>query len=252
MTDDATAEIQPWSSEEYRAILRRYAPVIADYTEAPARDAFCLIRHDVEFCVERAYRLAEIDAEEGVHSTFFFQVMNSAYNPLSTANRAMINRIQEMGHHVGLHFYVSHITPGDLVRLREELALQSKVLELITGHPIGRFSYHRPPRWVLEANEPLCDGMINAYASDFFELTQPGAMPSRVKYIADSQHKWHYGHPLENHAYEKFQILLHPDEWTEGGMDVVANFRDLIEDHSRQFVECIRGECKHYDLVMKD
>ena len=42
--------------------------------------------------MDRAIRMAEIDNEMGVQSSFFIQVMNSAYNPLSIENKNILKR----------------------------------------------------------------------------------------------------------------------------------------------------------------
>lgn len=252
MPTAANPAIAPWSTEEYRAIIRKYKPLIKDYRDIhAASDDFCLIRHDVEFSVSRALMLAEIDHQEGITSSFFIQVSNNAYNPLSTTNHAMIQRIAALGHHIGLHFYVSHLSEQSPAVLKEELMRQIQILEFATQVPVDRFSYHRPPRWVLELPRFHDDHIINAYDPLYFELTAPGADAQHIKYMADSQHKWHYGHPLDTHAHQQFQILLHPDEWTPTGLDVRENFEDLIATDTKEFVECIRSECKHYDLIMK-
>lgn len=248
----ANPAFAPWSTDEYRAIIRHYKSVVKDYREIDgATNEFCLIRHDVEFSVSRALMLAEIDHEEGIQSSFFIQVSNNAYNPLSTTNHAMIQRIAQLGHHIGLHFYVSHLAEPSVEPLKAELMRQIQILEFATQVPVDRFSYHRPPRWVLELPRFHDDRIINAYDPLYFELTDNGAPAQHIKYMADSQHQWHYGHPLEAHTHKKFQILLHPDEWTSVGLDVRDNFEDLIATDTKEFIQCIRSECKHYDLIMK-
>ena len=76
------------------------------------------------------------------------------------------------------------------------------------------FSYHRPPKWVLENRNDEISGMINAYGPSFFEFS---SNPKEIIYLADSQHKWTYGHPLDRLSSAKIQILTHPDEWTLNG-----------------------------------
>jgi len=242
-------EKMAWSLQEYRDIISKYKPIICDYPDTAGRDSFCIIRHDVEFSVSRAFDLMKIDSECGIRASFFFQVMNGAYNPLSVANRALIRQIAEAGHHVGLHLYVSHIEPGDVATLRRELAFQRDILAAILGRAVDRFSYHRPPRWVLALEEPVLDDIINAYAPEYFELTD-GAPPAEILYMADSQHNWKYGHPLDDSKYRKFQILLHADEWTGDGAEARDNFHELIERNRAEFVEIIRSECNHYDRIM--
>ena len=88
---------------------------------------FSLIRHDVEFSPRRALRLAEIDSDLSVSSTFFFQVRNNAYNILSNENIDILNRIKNLGMDIGLHFYVSHIKEGDNQVLKKNLNFKNSV-----------------------------------------------------------------------------------------------------------------------------
>ena len=72
--------------------------------------------------------------------------------------------------------------------------------------------------------------MINVYGDSFFEFS---SSPKKIKYIADSMHKWNYGHPVDNLHYEKIQILLHPDEWSSEGSTEKQLFHDLIEEQKK-------------------
>ena len=48
--------------------------------------------------------------------------------------------------------------------------------------------------------------------------------------MADSKHRFSYGHPLDNLKYNKYQLLLHPDEWTPIGHPEGKNFTSLIKE----------------------
>jgi len=65
-----------FSYNEYRLLLSQIKPRLVSFKkELP--DSFIILRHDVEFSVNRALDLAILEAKESVQSTFFFQV-----NPL--------------------------------------------------------------------------------------------------------------------------------------------------------------------------
>ena len=112
------------------------------------------------------------------------------------------------------------------------------------GFGFDVFSFHRPPRWVLEIRDDIFCGAINAYGSSYFEFSDN---PLQIKYIADSKHHWGYGHPMDALAFSKIQILIHPDEWTEKGEeDVNPFFNELIEEHQKEFIETLDSETKHF------
>ena len=234
---------QEFSYSNYRKILTKNKSLIFDYKEIKNKNSFILLRHDVEFSPQRALRIAEIDHSENVSSSFLFQVRSNAYNVLSTINREIILQILELGHKVGLHFYVSHILKNDWTTLRKELNQQSEILNFAINQKIDRFSFHRPPKWVLENREDSIENLINMYGKSFFEFTDS---PKEIKYIADSKHSFPYGHPLDDIKYPKIQILLHPDEWSEKGYDISENFKILENENINQIKLTFKTETKHF------
>ena len=81
------------------------------------------------------------------------------------------------------------------------------------------------------------------YGPSFFEYTMK---PQEIKYLADSMHRFSYSHPLDELNFKKYQILLHPDEWSEDGCQERNNFLMLIEDNSRRFKMTLTAETKNY------
>ena len=114
-----------FSYNNYRKILLKYKSSIVDYTDAIKLNSFTLVRHDVEFDVQRAFEMAKIDCELSIKSSFLFQVRSSAYNIFSVKNLKIIEQIKEMGLHVGLHAYVTHLNYDDWSGLRQELLVQN-------------------------------------------------------------------------------------------------------------------------------
>ena len=64
--------------------------------------------------------------------------------------------------------------------------------------------------------------------------------------MADSKHRFSYGHPLEEMSYQKYQILLHPDEWTEEGLLEGENFASLINESEKNFRCTLNSETKNF------
>ena len=232
-----------FSYNEYRLLLSQIKPRLVSFKkELP--DSFIILRHDVEFSVNRALDLAILEAKESVQSTFFFQVKSPAYNPFSHTNLKKIMHLKSLGHTIGLHFYVSHVVQNDKEGLVKEFEIQKSLFESGFGFGFDVFSFHRPPRWVLEIRDDIFCGAINAYGSSYFEFSDN---PLQIKYIADSKHHWGYGHPMDALAFSKIQILVHPDEWTEKGEeDVNPFFNELIGEHQKEFIETLDSETKHF------
>ena len=238
-----------FSHKFYKKIINRYKDSIIDYPDAIGADSFTLIRHDVEFDVPKAHQMAILDAELGIESSFLFQVRSHAYNFISRENIRIVNQINEMGHNLGLHVYISHIDKGDWKSLYGELAFQKKIMEGSLGIKIDRFSFHRPPAWVLENGDDLIDGLFNLYGKSFFEYTLFPKAPKYIKYFADSRHKWDYGDPMCDFNYRKFHLSLHPDEWSSTHLNEAENFKSLALNHATVFQRTLEIETTNFSRV---
>ena len=121
--------------------------------------------------------------------------------------------------------------------------MQSKLFYIATGIEIDRFSYHRPPEWVLKNNSNRIQGLINMYGKSYFEFSNN---PKEIKYYAASNHTFKYGNPLKNSNFNKFQILLHPDEWSKKGLNECDNFFSLIKENEINFLKILENENKNF------
>lgn len=234
-----------FSYKEYEDILLKFLPMCLDFEEAMNAEKFCILRHDVEFDVERAHELAKIDNDKNFKSSFLFQVNSNAYNIASVRNKKLINEINEMGSSIGLHLYVSHLKANDWDSFEMELKQQLDILQRSFDFKVNRFSIHRPPKWTLLNRADILYGLINMYGESFFEFS---AQPKNIKYIADSRHSFDYGHPLNSYSFKKFQLLLHPDEWSIEGLNAEDNFKKLINDNRLRFDETLNNETKNYAI----
>ena len=54
-----------------------------------------------------------------------------------------------------------------------------------------------------------------------------------------------FGHPLDEYVnFHKFQINMHPDEWTDIGLDIYENFKSLLEENKVEFLQTLDSETK--------
>ena len=87
------------------------------------------------------------------------------------------------------------------------------------------------------------------YGRSYFELSDS---PKNIKYLADSKHSFPYGNPMGKYAFDKMQILLHPDEWSINGYQTKDNFNSLAKEHLDQFKLTLKTETKIYNKVCCD
>ncbi len=245
------------SYSEYRNILRniKESGRLLDYIDAVNASEFLILRHDVEFSLDRAFKMAVIEEREGIKSSFFVQITNNSYNALSMQNRRIVKEISDMGHKIGLHYHLNGIT--DPLKTRDGIRDQIRIMSEMCGIIVDRFSIHRPVREVYFNSIPI-DGIINAYSPEFFSLLEEDKpienQELEVKYIADSRHRWNYGYPDKQTIFDnpKIQLLIHPDFWSEEGFNAKDNFRSLVRENIFMYIETMDGECKHFSEYKED
>jgi hypothetical protein len=171
----------------------------------PATDDTIILRHDVDWSPERALRMARIEAERGVQSTYFFLVTSPFYNVLHEDTRDILRTIQGLRHDVGVHFSTHEYwrdDPGNAAvsaRVREE----QRILDTVVEDPTDAVSFHIPPDWVIGTDY---DGFTNAYAPAYIE---------EMAYAADSNQRWREDPPFDGGLPERVQVLVHPGVWAE-------------------------------------
>jgi hypothetical protein len=226
-----------FSYNEYRniiALIKSNLPIV-DFSEVNEKtEKFCVLRHDIEFSIDRAYELAKLEKELGVSSTYTVQLRNNTYNALSEKNIDLVRKIKDLGHHIGLH---QNPPIMDLDKLKTYVSTDIQMLEYHYGFYIDRFAFHRPKKEYLKEYFKL-DGKINCYDKKFFHYFDEKPDKVNVLYLADSNHEWKYGYPLDFDfsKVNKLQLLTHPYSWTENGGDNYSNYLSLIRERNKELV----------------
>tara|TARA_B110001452_G_scaffold66345_1_gene53236 strand:- start:353 stop:1081 length:729 start_codon:yes stop_codon:yes gene_type:complete len=163
-----------------------------------------LIRHDIDFDLELAHRVALIESEMGIYSTFFILTTCPSYNILAKKNRSLLIKIKEMGHEIALHFDPTLY----LDNLDAAVDRETQILSFAVGDEISSISLHNPTSHGLY---PIFDKYVNAYSSELF---------NSENYISDSCFSFRDKDPfsfLKNIKNGMVQILLHPMHFSENG-----------------------------------
>lgn len=214
--------------DAYRSLLyllRTRGYVFTDYHQYAAYPRCVILRHDIDQSLTDAVRLAEIEAEEGIHSTWFMLLRTDFYNPASAVSQKSIRRLIELGHEIGLHFdevaYAGGSTGSRTCSsTKERILLEAKILSDICGQPITTVSMHRPSKATLEADLRI-PGMVNSYGQTFFH---------DFKYLSDSRRRWR--EPVEEiirgGEYDRLHILTHAFWYHEQEQDIRQDVNAFI------------------------
>ncbi len=166
-------------------------------------------RHDVDFDVELALRMAEIENKQGIKSTYFIRVLGR-YNSWNINIFNSIKKIMDLDHEIGLH-YEEDFSVLNNRNFAEDLEFHKLMLEKLLRINIRSFAPHEPintksihlPKEVAKKLDA-----IEAYNDFFFR---------ECKYISDSGSRWREGcmHDFINKDIKKLCILTHPIFWYE-------------------------------------
>lgn len=184
--------------------LKEFGFSIVDYSNWTSclNKKKAILRHDIDYDLHKAMRLAKIEYDHGVKSTYFILPRSDFYNVFSPQNAKTISEIISLGHDIGLHFDESIDRKNDFKDFRVRVEYEKQILELATNTEIKAISMHRPSKWVLE-NDLEFDGLINSYSREFF---------LNWKYVSDSRMSWREDiiKLIASEKYHQLHILTHP------------------------------------------
>lgn len=204
---------QDFTEDAYRKLIQRvkrtykfdYFTNFDSVREYPT----VLWRHDIDMSPHRAARIAEIEYEEDVSSTYFLHLHSAFYNLFEENVVEQINKIIDVGHPLGLHYDIAfyqkpskYFAPFDLIEEERDL-----IWDVFGRKPMA-ISFHNPS--FLNIDIPVCykiDSMVNA-SSAFIR--------KNYKYCSDSNGVWGYSNleTILNENHQRLHVLTHPEWWT--------------------------------------
>jgi hypothetical protein len=178
---------------------------VVPFCEFSEKIDHCLIlRHDIDYSLPAALKMAHIEKNLGIRSTYFVLVTKQLYDIRLDSNSNLLRQISNLGHEIGLHYFPAHYLSLKQ-NLRKSIDAEVLLLESLTGKKVHSIARHGP--WVrdpfttsrrfINANHPL-------FRADLF--------------VHDSCRAWT---PLEglflllNDPPMKVQLLTHPENWQD-------------------------------------
>jgi len=238
-------DINDFTTAHYSELLQlaKAAYQFVGYDEVRHDRKVILWRHDCDVSLNRALRLAMIEHDQSVMSTFFLNPHCEFYNLLEKEQTKIVRQIMSLGHRIGLHFDAEYYDLDSEDDLSQLVSAEAKLLREWFGAQISAFSFHNPTKFLLSCDKDIYGDLVHCYSRSF---------RSTVPYCSDSNGHWRFHRlwdVLERAEKPCLQILTHPEWWQETPMQprerisrsvygraqaVLASYDKLLETHGRR------------------
>ena len=161
-----------------------------------------ILRHDIDFSLEKALNIAKLENQLGVFSTFFVLLSTDFYNMNSIKSLEILKNIIKLGGKIGLHFDEKKYLINEKNDYIKYISYELEIISTILEFPIDIVSMHRPSKNFLEMDLKIPNA-INSYQKKFF---------TEFKYVSDSRMHWRENieEIINSKKYQNLHILTHP------------------------------------------
>jgi hypothetical protein len=229
--------MSPFSLKEYVEILKiikaTYSTLLLTSKDLLSDEVDgikkCILRHDIDHSLDHALKIAQLENEHGIQSTYYFLLDTRWYNLLHQEEKRILKEIGDLGHDIGLHYDAGNLI-DNRTGWQSDLQWHKSILEDLSGRQVESFSYHRPGAMGLDAldrSERVC-GMINCYSLKLNEL---------FVYRSDSLRRFRdpdFISALRLGTYTNLHLLLHPILWQEGENTLDGLIFDSIQANANK------------------
>lgn len=187
-----------------------------------------LIRHDIDFDLDFALKLAKLENKNSVKATYFIMISSNNYNSLSLNSKNKIREIKSLNHEIGLHFDPMVFRKN---KIRENFNLEIKLLESMISDRVFSVSLHNPS---VHGDYIEFENFNNAYSKKYFNSEY---------YLSDSQMSFKGKDPfkfINKVKQSHVQILLHPLHYFSKRSNYkeifINSFKNKIEQSYSEFL----------------
>ncbi|AOT09700.1 hypothetical protein [Pseudoalteromonas luteoviolacea] len=231
---------QDFSENRLRKLYRKtlengFSPIF--YGEEDHSDKFILWRHDIDIELPAVRRMAKIEAEEGIKSTYFLMFNSVFYNLLTEEGKQTVELLKSLNHKVALHCDLGVPRDAEVSDefVEEKVHQDLLVLESFFGKGVfeSEVSFHNPPNAVLNKSYK---SFYSTYQEKFF---------GEIKYLSDSNRVWRDGCPelwLEKEERNKYSILLHPVIWAYEGATMPEMVTSYLKTESERRLKHLEND----------
>ncbi len=223
------------------------------FTLAEPPDAFIIIRHDVDRKPRNALKMAMLEKDMGIRSTYYFRTKPHVFVP------EIISRIARAGHEIGYHYESLSDAKGDHQAALRDFEKNLKTLRELA--PIRTISMHGSPLsphdnrnlWANHEAKAYLKNSLEIYGEVYLDINY-----SDIAYITDTGRNW--GAEKSNRrdmvdsaltphfksrqdlldcfirgCYRKVVFQIHPERWTDSDIEY---YTQLAKD---QVANCIKA-----------
>lgn len=138
------------------------------------------LRHDVDLRPEFSLRVAQVEAEMGFRTTYYFRYMHFS------SHAEVIKAIVALGHQAGYHYESLTTCKGDMEAAYEDFCLN---LERLRNHvPVSTACAHGSPRSPYNSQELWNQHDIHALGIDYEPMLDTDF--SKTLYLTDTGRRW--------------------------------------------------------------
>ena len=202
----------------------------ANYKNWHNSEKTVILRHDVDYSLQKAVELSETEKDIYCGATYFILISTNFYNVHSKSSRECIDMIIKNGGNIGLHFDETQYCIQTEEELKECVSMETDILSGIIGMKVDVVSMHRPSEKFLTSDIEFTD-IINSYSKVYF---------NDMKYLSDSRRHWreNVDEIIEQGNYQRLHILTHPF-WYKPYMewDIKQTLKNAILNASLNFYD---------------
>lgn len=216
--------------------------------------SICLIRHDVDRKIKNAERMALIEAEAGIKSTYYVRTKKSVFDA------DIIRSIYELGHEIGYHYENLSDFNGNIDLAIQDFGFQLKRIRDIVpvktismhGRPLSR--YDNRDMWKSKEKKELLIQHFKLLGEVYLDIDY-----SEIVYIGDTGRNWktrnnnkrdivnssitpdfRNGNELLAYLTEqppnKLVFQIHPERWSD---NLAGYYVQLSRDLATNFIKRI-------------
>lgn len=230
--------------EKMLYLLKENHYTFSNYSNYLGNERCVILRHDIDFSLEVALFLAELEYKHDVQSTYFILLATPFYNPFHRKSKNIIKKIRDMGHDIGLHFDEVNYSISNFEELVASVEKETDILSKCFDIGINTVSMHRPSKWLLNSDVQF-DKIINSYSKRFFK---------EFKYISDSQMMWREDvyRVIQSNLYDRLHILTHPIWYGEMERSMKEILLRLIREQKSKYYESVRENIRDLEMVLQE